>query len=229
LKKTSNPLVLIIIVCAISAFIIIGTLIAYDRSSLLHLSGYIDKDYFPAFGSFIASLVGILFSATSMILIYYTYQSQQRLFVEQTKAINEQQKVNKRDYLRYVDSIRPLIELQFIGQPTSLEGEFMLTVKENSTYEIDVKNDTIIPVSLNPSVIHRTYLNKNTPIKFKYSRTPETNIPNGLKGEIILKISYDDSMLQKYEQTFTSIFEQCIFVCTEPKIIESWRESIKLD
>ncbi len=68
---------LLLVLAAISVIIVFLTLFAYYRSSLIHLSGTLDKDFFPAFGSFISGTVGLILSIASVILIYSTYQTQQ--------------------------------------------------------------------------------------------------------------------------------------------------------
>ena len=73
----NKPIILIISIAIISILILVGTIYAYYRSSLIHLSGTIDKDFFPAFGSFVGATIGLLFSIASVVLIFYTYQSQQ--------------------------------------------------------------------------------------------------------------------------------------------------------
>jgi len=204
-----KPFSIIIAVCSISFAIVIGTIVAFCRSSLIHFGGYIDKDYFPAFGSFIANMVGILFSATSMILIYYTYLSQQKL-------VDEQSKVFDRDYVKYIDSIRPLIEIRFGVNHTKYDGTFLLEIKENSACEFEVANETVIPVELTPSVIHMPYFNKDNPLKFRYHRDQNTQFPNGIIGELKLRVRYEDYLHNRYEQTFTSALEHHIFVSSKP-------------
>lgn len=85
-----SPKKLIITVVAIFIVITGATLVAYNRASLIHFDGIIDKDYFPAFGSFIGGSVGIILSFASFILIYYTYQSQQEQLTVTRNLVNRQ-------------------------------------------------------------------------------------------------------------------------------------------
>jgi len=221
-SKNNKPFLILITVSVISLLILIGTLIAYQRDSLLNFNGHLNKDYFPAFGTFVSSVIGILFSGATTILVYFTYLSQQKLINEQTKVFN-------RDYIKYIDSIRPLIELRFVGTPTSFDGAFIFEVKENSACSFQLINESPIHVDLDPFVINREYFNKNTPLRFTYKRNAQTQLPTGLKGELKLKVSYEDFLHNRYEQTFSSIFDHAIFISSEPIIVKGWREAIKLN
>lgn len=85
-----TPKVMIVIVAIIALSITAATVVAYYRSSLIHFNGSINKDYLAAFGSFIGGTVGIILSAASFILIYYTYQYQQIQLTETRKLVNRQ-------------------------------------------------------------------------------------------------------------------------------------------
>lgn len=74
----------------IIALIILLTTYAYFRSSLIHFNGTIDKDYFPAFGNFIGSITGVFLSIGSIVLIFYTYQSQQKQSLLTKELIDRQ-------------------------------------------------------------------------------------------------------------------------------------------
>jgi hypothetical protein len=76
-KKIIEPGTIIIGLFIAIPIIIILLLLAYYRSSLLNINGVLDKDFFPAFGSFLGSTVGIIISLGTILLVYYTYQSQQ--------------------------------------------------------------------------------------------------------------------------------------------------------
>ena len=89
-KKISKPLILLLVLATISLLIVSLTLYAYYRSSLLHFSGTLDKEFFPAFGSFIGGTVGLILSMASVILIYSTYQTQQKQ-LEITRSLVDRQ------------------------------------------------------------------------------------------------------------------------------------------
>ena len=89
-KRAITPISIIITSILAIVLIIIFILIAYYRSSLLHLNGVIDKDFFPAFGSFLGSTAGLIISLGSIILIYYTYQSQQEQLKITKGLVNRQ-------------------------------------------------------------------------------------------------------------------------------------------
>jgi hypothetical protein len=113
----NKPIILIISIAIISILILAGTIYAYYRSSLIHLSGTIDKDFFPAFGSFVGATMGLLFSIASVILIFYTYQSQQ-----------EQLRITRNLVDRQISlSIKPELVIEDFNNyktKTQIEGEF---------------------------------------------------------------------------------------------------------
>ncbi len=76
-KRRISPRGLLITAGLIAIIVLLATVYAYYKNSLIHFSGNIDKDYFPAFGSFVGGTMGIIISIVSVLLIYYTYQSQQ--------------------------------------------------------------------------------------------------------------------------------------------------------
>lgn len=85
-----SPKILITIVGVIALLITVGTLIAYYRASLINFNGSINKDYLSAFGSFIGGTVGIVLSFASFILIFYTYQTQQKQLTITRELVNRQ-------------------------------------------------------------------------------------------------------------------------------------------
>ena len=86
-----KPIKIILITGVIvSIAILIFTIIAYSRSSLIHFTGYIDKDFFSAFGSFIGSTIGIVLSFVTVFLIFSTFQLQ-REQIKITRDLVERQ------------------------------------------------------------------------------------------------------------------------------------------
>jgi hypothetical protein len=85
-----KPIHLLIFLGMVCLAILAGTIIAYNRSSLIHFSGQIDKDFFPAFGNFIGGTIGLILSIATVILIFYTYQSQQEQLAITRNLVNRQ-------------------------------------------------------------------------------------------------------------------------------------------
>ncbi|WP_461452426.1 hypothetical protein [Mucilaginibacter sp.] len=70
--------------------VLIITLIIYYRYSHILWFKDIDKDYFGVLGEFIGGVVGTLFSIITTILVYITYNSQQKDVIENKRLLQKQ-------------------------------------------------------------------------------------------------------------------------------------------
>ena len=114
-KKIIEPKTIVIASFIAIPIIFFLLLLAYYRSSLLNINGVIDKDFFPAFGSFLGNTAGVIISFGSILLIYYAYQSQQ-----------EQLKITKGLVNRQIAlSIKPDIVIQDYYTSNKPKGEFV--------------------------------------------------------------------------------------------------------
>jgi hypothetical protein len=116
-KKIIEPKFIIIATAIAIAIILFLLLAAYYRSSLLNINGVLDKDFFPAFGSFLSSTTGVVISLGSILLIYYTYQSQQEQLKITKGLVNRQIALSiKPDVViqDYYTTDKPLNELESV-------------------------------------------------------------------------------------------------------------------
>lgn len=191
--KPINLLIFLSIVCFV---ILAGTIIAYNRSSLIHFSGQIDKDFFPAFGNFIGSTIGLILSIATVILIFYTYQSQQEQLAITRNLVNRQISLSIKPELVIQDYNTSTEGIPQSWAPPEFDGLMPPSLQNINLKIINVGIEAAqyieykFEYKINEMTDYMAYLIKKPPLSLVFKEDQEmgllTRVDNNFQSEINL-------------------------------------------
>jgi|GEM_PF-5677787 len=172
----------------------------------------------------VVSSFQLFLSITTVTLVIYSLKIQAKIFNKQMEATDSQLVLDKLNYDRYIDEIRPVVTCKLEVFTDLSAGNLILEIRRNpvSNFVGFYINSEIITYDSGKSIFKCETINVDTPIIIPFAIDKERSqldFESLKKLEVGMQINYSDRMGNIYSHTIVGTLKEQMVVL-RPKIIK---------
>jgi hypothetical protein len=172
----------------------------------------------------VVSSVQLFLSVTTVALVIYSLKIQAKIFNKQMEATDSQLVLDKLNYDRYIDEIRPVVTCQLEVFADLSGGNLILEIKRNplANFVGFYINNELITYDFGKNIFKSETINVDTPIIIPFAidkKLPQLDFESLKKLEVGMQINYSDRMGNIYSHTIVGTLKEQMVVL-RPKIIK---------